>query len=100
MTSGPAASLREALRYWARLGWVNSGGPAGQIATMHRDLAEGRRWIWEERFLHALKGPFGGANRFALLLGAAAFAALRLLSGRDLWIIGAGAAAGPLRALV
>ena len=50
----PAPSFREALRYWARLGFINFGGPAGQIAMMHRDLVERRRWISEERFLHAL----------------------------------------------
>src|SRR5262249_3683864 len=44
----------EAFRYWLRLGFVNFGGPAGQIAMMHRDLVERRRWISEKRFLHAL----------------------------------------------
>src|SRR5688572_670756 len=47
-------SFREALAYWARLGWVNFGGPAGQIALLHRDLVERRRWLAEDRFLHAL----------------------------------------------
>lgn len=42
------------VRYWAWLGCVNFGGPAGQIALMHRDLVERRRWISEERFLGAL----------------------------------------------
>lgn len=46
--------FRTALRYWLRLGFINFGGPAGQIAIMHRDLVERRRWISEERFLHAL----------------------------------------------
>ena len=44
----------EACRYWIRLGFVNFGGPTGQIAMMHRDLVERRRWIDEEHFLHAL----------------------------------------------
>ena len=44
----------EALRYWWKLGWISFGGPAGQIAVMHRELVEERRWISEARFLHAL----------------------------------------------
>jgi chromate transporter len=44
----------EALRYWLRLGCISFGGPAGQIAIMHRELVEQRRWISEGRFLHAL----------------------------------------------
>jgi chromate transporter len=47
-------SLRTAFRYWLRLGCVSFGGPAGQIAIMHADLVERRRWISEKRFLHAL----------------------------------------------
>jgi chromate transporter len=47
-------SFREALRYWLRLGFISFGGPAGQIAIMHQDLVERRRWISEHRFLHAL----------------------------------------------
>ena len=44
----------EALRFWVKLGWISFGGPAGQIAIMHRELVERRRWLSEERFLHAL----------------------------------------------
>jgi len=52
---GPRAPTRaEALRYWFRLGCVSFGGPAGQIALMHRELVDERRWISERRFLHAL----------------------------------------------
>ncbi|MFC3694464.1 chromate efflux transporter [Chenggangzhangella methanolivorans] len=47
-------SLREALGVWARIGCLSFGGPAGQIALMHKELVEERRWIGEERFLHAL----------------------------------------------
>jgi chromate transporter len=47
-------SFAEALRFWAKLGFISFGGPAGQIAIMHRELVERRRWIGEERFLHAL----------------------------------------------
>ncbi len=47
-------SFREALRFWVKLGFNSFGGPAGQIAIMHRELVERKRWIGEERFLHAL----------------------------------------------
>jgi chromate transporter len=50
----PAPSFGEAFRYWLRLGFINFGGPTGQIAIMHEDLVEKRRWISNERFLHAL----------------------------------------------
>jgi chromate transporter len=46
--------LREALTFWLKLGFVSFGGPAGQIALMHAELVERRRWISERRFLHAL----------------------------------------------
>jgi chromate transporter len=49
-----AVSFAEALRVWTRIGWLSFGGPAGQIALMHRELVEQRRWISESRFLHAL----------------------------------------------
>lgn len=44
----------EALKFWLRLGFISFGGPAGQIAIMHRELVEQKRWISERRFLHAL----------------------------------------------
>ena len=47
-------SFREALRFWLKLGFISFGGPAGQIAIMHRELVEQKRWISERRFLHAL----------------------------------------------
>jgi len=47
-------SRREAFRFWLKLGFVSFGGPAGQIAIMHTELVERRRWISEKRFLHAL----------------------------------------------
>src|SRR5882672_37301 len=47
-------ALREALRFWLRLGFISFGGPAGQISIMHQELVEQRRWISERRFLHAL----------------------------------------------
>ncbi len=45
---------REALRFWLKLGMISFGGPAGQIAIMHAELVEKRRWISERRYLHAL----------------------------------------------
>lgn len=52
----PPASVTfgEALRVWLRIGLLSFGGPAGQIALMHRVLVEEKRWISEARFLHAL----------------------------------------------
>ena len=44
----------EALWFWLKLGFISFGGPAGQIAIMHTELVERRRWISEKRFLHAL----------------------------------------------
>ena len=46
--------LSEALRFWAKLGFISFGGPAGQIAVLHQELVEKRHWISERRFLHAL----------------------------------------------
>src|SRR6201991_907682 len=47
-------SLSEARRVWLRIAAMSFGGPAGQIAVMHRILVEEKRWISETRFLHAL----------------------------------------------
>jgi chromate transporter len=47
-------SLRQAWPFWLKLGCIGFGGPAGQIAIMHQELVERRRWISERRFLHAL----------------------------------------------
>jgi chromate transporter len=44
----------QAFRFWLKLGFISFGGPAGQIAIMHQELVERRRWISEQRFLHAL----------------------------------------------
>ena len=49
-----AVPLNEAMRYWLRLGLISFGGPSGQIALMHDELVEKKRWISEQRFLHAL----------------------------------------------
>ncbi|WP_300455866.1 chromate efflux transporter [Accumulibacter sp.] len=52
--SPPTVSFGEALLFWLKLGFVSFGGPAAQIAIMHQELVEKRRWISERRFLHAL----------------------------------------------
>jgi chromate transporter len=52
--SGHGVTLGEATRVWARIALLSFGGPAGQIAVMHRVLVEERGWIGDERFLHAL----------------------------------------------
>ena len=54
-TPPPApVSFAQASLFWLKLGFVSFGGPAGQIAIMHTELVERRRWISEQRFLHAL----------------------------------------------
>jgi len=66
-------SLQEASRFWWRLGWVSFGGPAGQIALLHRELVEQRRWLSERRYLHALNFcmllPGPEATQLATYLG-------------------------------
>jgi len=47
-------SFADAFAFWLKLGFISFGGPAGQIAVMHTELVERRRWISERRFLHAL----------------------------------------------
>ncbi len=47
-------TLAQAFWYWLKLGFISFGGPAGQIAIMHQDLVEKKRWISERRYLHAL----------------------------------------------
>src|SRR2546430_1169344 len=66
-------SLAEATRVWAKIGWLSFGGPAGQIALMHRELVEQRRWISDARFLHALSYcmllPGPEAQQLAIYIG-------------------------------
>lgn len=54
VTRGHGVPLGEAVRTWARISALSFGGPAGQIAVMHRILVEEKRWLGEDRFLHAL----------------------------------------------
>ena len=49
--SPPVPSFGEALRFWSKLGWISFGGPAGQIAIMHKEIVERRRWLSEDHFL-------------------------------------------------
>ncbi len=66
-------SFREAFLYWLKLGFISFGGPAGQIAVMHQELVEKRRWISERRFLHALNYcmllPGPEAQQLAIYIG-------------------------------
>ncbi len=63
----------EAFWYWFKLGFISFGGPAGQIALMHTELVEKRRWISEQRFLHALNYcmllPGPEATQLAVYIG-------------------------------
>lgn len=77
--SGPAAEVTihppfaKALRFWIKLGFISFGGPAGQIAIMHRELVEKNRWISDGHFLHALNFcmllPGPEAQQLATYLG-------------------------------
>jgi chromate transporter len=69
----PAVTFAQAFRYWLKLGFISFGGPAGQIAIMHHDLVEQKRWISEKRFLHALNYcmvlPGPEAQQLAVYIG-------------------------------
>ena len=66
-------SFGEAVRVWAKIGLLSFGGPAGQVALMHTELVERRKWIDEERFLHALNYcmllPGPEAQQLAIYIG-------------------------------
>jgi len=68
-----AVPFRDAARFWIRLGFINFGGPTGQIAIMHQELVERRRWISNGRFLHALNYcmllPGPEAQQLAIYVG-------------------------------
>ena len=72
-TGGRTVAFAEAFRFWVKLGFISFGGPAGQIAIMHRELVDRRRWISEERFLHALNYcmllPGPEAQQLAIYIG-------------------------------
>ncbi|TAJ53255.1 MAG: chromate efflux transporter [Nevskiaceae bacterium] len=69
----PAVPFWEAFRVWLRIGFISFGGPAGQIALMHKLLVEERRWLSETRFLHALNYcmllPGPEAQQLAVYIG-------------------------------
>ncbi|HEV8384082.1 MAG TPA: chromate efflux transporter [Candidatus Acidoferrales bacterium] len=69
----PRVSFPEAFRFWLKLGFINFGGPAGQIAIMHRELVERKKWIGEEQFLRALNFcmflPGPEAQQLAIYVG-------------------------------
>jgi chromate transporter len=76
MESGSAPhtpDFRTALRFWWKLGWISFGGPTGQIALMHTEIVERKRWVDEGRFLHALNYcmllPGPEAQQLATYLG-------------------------------
>lgn len=66
-------SFSEAFRFWLKLGFISFGGPTGQIAIMHEELVEKRKWIGEQRFLHALNYcmllPGPEAQQLAIYIG-------------------------------
>lgn len=66
-------SFSEAARFWTKLGFINFGGPAGQIAIMHEEIVDRRKWVSNSRFLHALNFcmllPGPEAQQLAIYLG-------------------------------
>jgi chromate transporter len=66
-------SFRDAARFWIKLGFINFGGPTGQIAIMHDELVERKRWVSNARFLHALNYcmllPGPEAQQLAIYVG-------------------------------
>src|SRR3954463_11736405 len=69
----PDVPFAQALRFWLKLGFVNFGGPTGQIAIMHDELVDRKAWIDEDRFLHALSFclllPGPEAQQLAIYVG-------------------------------
>src|SRR5512132_3228491 len=72
-TADHGVTFNEATRVWARVAALSFGGPAGQIAVMHRIIVEEKRWIGETRFLHALNYctllPGPEAQQLAIYIG-------------------------------
>src|SRR4030088_1194242 len=66
-------NFAEAFRFWLKLGFISFGGPTGQIAVMHAELVEKKKWISEARFLHALNYcmllPGPEAQQLAIYVG-------------------------------
>ena len=72
-TEAHGVPFREAARFWVKLGFINFGGPTGQISIMHEEIVERRRWITNGRFLHALNYcmllPGPEATQLAIYVG-------------------------------
>jgi chromate transporter len=72
-SSEHGVTFREAARFWTKLGFINFGGPAGQIAIMHEEIVDRRKWVSNARFLHALNFcmllPGPEAQQLAIYLG-------------------------------
>jgi chromate transporter len=72
-TESHRVPFRDAARFWVKLGFINFGGPTGQIAIMHDEIVERRRWITNGRFLHALNYcmllPGPEAQQLAIYVG-------------------------------
>jgi chromate transporter len=73
VTGRPPVSFGEAFRFWVKLGFINFGGPAGQIAMMHRELVDRKKWVSNRLFLRALNFcmilPGPEATQLAIYLG-------------------------------
>lgn len=108
-------SFGEAFRFWVKLGFISFGGPAGQIAIMHRELVDKRRWLSDERFLHALNYcmllPGPDAQQLAICIGwlmhrtaggivAGAFLALFRFKADVLWVVLGGGLLGLLYSMI
>ena len=69
----PHPSFWEAFKFWFKLGFISFGGPTGQIAIMHQELVERKKWISNSRFLHALNYcmllPGPEAKQLAIYIG-------------------------------
>ena len=82
---------RQAFRFWLKLGMISFGGPAGQIAIMHDELVEKRRWISERRFLHALNFcmalPGPEAQQLASYIGYSMFGVRGALTAGGLFVL-------------
>ena len=81
----------EAFRFWLKLGCISFGGPAGQIAIMHEELVERRRWISERRFLHALNFcmalPGPEAQQLASYIGYSMYGVRGALTSGGLFVL-------------
>jgi chromate transporter len=72
-STGVQPGFWEAFRFWVKLGFISFGGPAGQIAIMHKELVERKRWLSNQRFLNALNYcmllPGPEAQQLAVYIG-------------------------------